>query len=74
MNFSFDAVFINRDLKNMKVVHIIETMCPFRISPIVNNAQMVLELPTGTIHKTGTKIGDQIVFCRKYELQGDDVN
>lgn len=66
MKFTFDAVFIK---SNLKVVHIIQIMCPFRISPIVHDAQMVLELPAGTISKTGTKIGDQLFLGK-----GDDVN
>jgi uncharacterized membrane protein (UPF0127 family) len=59
MKLSFDAVFVNNSLD---VVHIIEKMQPFRISPVVRKAKMVLELPAGTIPLTGTKIGDQLFF------------
>jgi len=61
MRFSFDAVFINSDLK---VVYLTEKMRPFRISPVVRDAEMVLELPAGTISRTGTEIGD-LLFIDK---------
>jgi uncharacterized membrane protein (UPF0127 family) len=66
MKFSFDAVFVNNSLE---VVHIIEKMQLFRISPVVRKAKMVLELPAGTMPLTGTKIGDQLFLGK-----GDDVD
>ncbi len=59
MRFDFDAVFISDSLK---VVYMIEKMRSFRISPVVRQAGMVLELPAGTILKTGTEIGDRLLF------------
>ena len=62
MKFDFDVVFINN---NLKIVHIIEKMCPFRISPVIQQAQMALELPAGTISITGTEIGDQLFIGKR---------
>jgi uncharacterized membrane protein (UPF0127 family) len=62
MRFIFDAVFLDG---NFKVVYQMAEIHPFRISPIVHDAQMVLELPAGTISKTGTKIGDQLFLGKR---------
>ena len=57
MKFPFDAVFLDRDLK---VVHLVEEMKPWRISPIKFASHGVLEIPAGAIARSGTKPGDQI--------------
>jgi uncharacterized membrane protein (UPF0127 family) len=56
MKFVFDAVFLDRDLR---VVHLTHEMKPWRISPIKRTAHGVLELPAGTIARSGTQVGDQ---------------
>ena len=56
MKFVFDAVFLDRD---RKVVHLMQEMKPWRISPIKFAAHSVLELPAGTIVRSGTELGDQ---------------
>lgn len=55
MRFSIDAVFISRE---NRVIHIIEDMKPWRCSAIIGKAAAVLELPAGTIAKTGIRKGD----------------
>jgi len=57
MRFPIDAVFI--DAVNV-IVHIEENIKPWRISKTVGKARSVLELPSGTVHATSTKIGDLI--------------
>jgi len=56
MKFVFDAVFLDRDLK---VVHLMPEMKPWRISAIKFSAHTVLELPAGMIARSGTALGDQ---------------
>ena len=56
MKFVFDAVFFDKDLK---VVHLMQEMKPWRISKIVFAAYSVLELPAGLIAQTSTALGDQ---------------
>ncbi|MFZ5650946.1 MAG: DUF192 domain-containing protein [Bacillota bacterium] len=46
MCFNIDLVFL--DLRGM-VVHLIRDMPPFRISPLVRRASLVVELPGGTV-------------------------
>jgi uncharacterized membrane protein (UPF0127 family) len=56
MQFDFDAIFLD---KNLRVVHLVHEMKPTRISKIVFAAHSVLELPAGLIGRTGTQVGDQ---------------
>jgi uncharacterized membrane protein (UPF0127 family) len=56
MHFVFDAVFLDKDLR---VVHLMHEMKPWRASKMVWTAQSVLELPAGIIAQTGTEMGDQ---------------
>ncbi len=62
MRFIFDAIFLDRDLR---VVHLMREMKPWRISKIVFSASSVLELPAGVITQTATALGDQFEMRRK---------
>lgn len=55
MRFRFDAVFLD---KHGKVLHLIESMKPCRISPIIKGGHSVLELEAGAIHASQTQVGD----------------
>jgi uncharacterized membrane protein (UPF0127 family) len=59
MRFVFDALFLGPDLK---VVRKYEGFRRNRISGVFWNARGVLELPAGTIERTGTEVGDEIEF------------
>ena len=59
MRFAFDALFLDADLK---VVHCIQSMPPMRVSPMIKTAKTVIELAPGTIIRTGTAIGDQLLL------------
>lgn len=48
MRFSIDAVFLDGQ---GEVVHLITNMSPYRISPVIKNSKMVIELPGGTVKK-----------------------
>jgi uncharacterized membrane protein (UPF0127 family) len=56
MRFTFDAIFLD---KNLRVVHLVREMKPWRISKMVFSAHSVLELPAGLISQTATELGDQ---------------
>ena len=58
MKFAFDAVYLSRKRKVIKVRH---SMVPWRIS-LCLLAHSVLELPAGTARATGTQKGDQLEF------------
>ncbi len=64
MKFIFDAIFLDKDLK---VVHLVRDMKPWRISKMVFAAHSVLELPAGHILQTATEMGDQ------FEMRQEEV-
>ncbi len=59
MSFPIDVAFLNRD---MRIVHIIPSMPPWRLSPHLFKAHSVLELPAGALAATGSSVGDELVF------------
>ena len=59
MAFEFDALFLN---VGMRVVALYRCFRKNRLSRIHWNARGVLELPGGTIDRTGTEVGDKIEF------------
>jgi uncharacterized protein len=63
MLFPIDLIFLNKD---KRVVHVEEHFRPFRISRISLKAASVLELPTHTIYRSGTKVGDALEISRNH--------
>jgi hypothetical protein len=59
MRFEFDALFLG---PGGKVVGRYERFRRNRISRVFWNSRGVLELPAGTIERTGTEVGDEIRF------------
>lgn len=59
MRFPIDVIYL--DGAN-RVVHLDEAMPPNRIGPFVRGCRAVLELPPGTIRRSQTRTGDQLVF------------
>ncbi len=59
MKFPIDVVFVDR---SRCVVGLCSDLKPFAFSPIFWKSACAIELPTGTIDKTQTKIGDQLKF------------
>jgi len=59
MRFEFDAVFLD---SGKKVIGLYKHFRRNRISRIFWNARGVLELPAGTVERTGTEVGDEIEF------------
>ncbi len=62
MKFIFDAIFLD---KNLRVVHLVSEMKPWRISKIKFGAKTVLELPAGAIAQSETEAGDQFELRRE---------
>ncbi len=57
MRFAIDVMFVD---KENKIIGLRENLKPFRLIPPFLKAFLVVELPTQTIQKTQTKIGDII--------------
>lgn len=58
--FAIDLVYLDADLR---VIHLIEHLGPFRVAPVKTGAQTVLELPVRTIYASRTKVGDKLLIC-----------
>ena len=58
MRFSIDVIFLD---ENNKVVGVIETMKPWRMSKWYFGSKRTLELPTGSL-KASVKEGDELIF------------
>jgi uncharacterized protein len=59
MRFPIDVLFLDHE---GIIVHLIESMKPFRISKHILKARSVLELPAFSIQGTDTQLGDRIEF------------
>jgi hypothetical protein len=57
MRYAIDVVFLDED---QRVVAVVEHLAPRAISPKVLGAASVLELPVGTIGRTGLMPGTRI--------------
>jgi len=55
--FPIDLIFLSKD---KRVVHLEEYFRPFRVSRVSLKTASVLELPTHTIYRSGTKVGDVV--------------
>lgn len=59
MRFPIDVIFLD---KQHTVVGLVDNIQPFRTSPFFLKASFGLELKSGTIQKTHTQIGDQLML------------
>src|SRR5258707_15837071 len=62
MRFPIDVVYLNRA---GTVVHVEHNLQPWRFSPVRMQAASVLELPSHTVARTGTALGDRIEIKMK---------
>ena len=60
MRFSIDAAFLD---KAGRVVRAIPDLRPWRATRIYPSASLVVELPAGTLARTGTIEGDELLFA-----------
>jgi len=63
MLFPIDLVFLSKD---RQVVHLEEHFRPFRVSRISLKAASVLELPTHTIYRSKTQMGDVLEISENH--------
>ena len=59
MRFTIDAVYLDH---RRQVVKLVSPLKPFRLSGVLRGAIAVIELPSGTIARTDTALGDQLRF------------
>ena len=70
MKFPIDVVFLN---KEFYVLGLISGMHPYRVSGVHMRGYSVIELPNGTIRKSGTEIGDQLEISLAETSEIDDL-
>lgn len=59
MNYSIDVLYLSKDLE---IVGLDETVKPATVGKYRKRAYSVLELPSGTIRQTETKIGNYLTI------------
>lgn len=59
MKFPIDVLFLDGE---NAVIRINENVRPYRFAPLVLGAKSVLELPSGTVSATATRVGDTVWF------------
>jgi uncharacterized protein len=58
MRFSLDVLYVDRD---DRVVRVQRGIKPWRIGPLITRGgRYVIELPAGSIDRSGTEVGDQL--------------
>ena len=57
MSIPIDVVYVSRD---DRVVGVDEQMAPWRMGRLYRQSRYVLELPAGTIARSGTQVGDAL--------------
>ncbi len=59
MRFPIDVIFLN---KEGKMVYLAVGMRPYNATPYIKRAHRVLELPAGTLSRSGSVLGDTVKF------------
>jgi len=59
MKFPIDVVFLDKD---NRVIAAVEHLRPHRITKVLLSAASVIELPAGTLHASGTAVGDLVLI------------
>jgi len=65
MLFAIDLVYL--DTAN-RVIHLVEHLKPFRISPIKIKCASILQLRPRVIYTSNTRVGDQLLICAPEEM------
>jgi uncharacterized membrane protein (UPF0127 family) len=66
MRFAIDIAYIDKDGRVLKMAHAVP---PFRVSIAPFRAHYALELPAGSLVKSGTKVKDVLRFVEEYEIE-----
>src|SRR5580704_7267552 len=66
MLFAIDVIYL--DAAN-RVIHLVEHLGPFRISPVRIKCASILELPSRTIYSSNTQVGDDLLICTPEEMR-----
>jgi uncharacterized membrane protein (UPF0127 family) len=70
MKFPIDVIFLDKD---KRVVNLVPSLAPYSATGIHLKAHSVLELPSGTIMKSHTEVGDQLDVSLETSSVMDDL-
>lgn len=70
MKFPIDVIFLDR---GNKVINLISSLPPYRVSSINFRAVSLVELPSGAIKKSHTEVGDQLEVSMAESSEMDDL-
>jgi uncharacterized protein len=59
MRMPIDVAFVDRDWRVLKTV---DSLKPWRLGPMIRKTRRVIELPAGSLQRTGSEPGDQLVL------------
>ena len=74
MLFPIDVVYLDEECR---VIHLIEHLAPFSVTPIRRNCDSVLQLPIRSIYQSRTQVEDHLIIrsvSRMQELWSVDAN
>ena len=66
MLFALDLIYL--DAAN-RVIHLVEHLGPFRISPVRIGCASILELNSRAIYSSNTQVGDELLICAPEEIK-----
>jgi len=66
MLFAIDLIYLDAA---KRVIHLVEHLGPFRISPIRMKCFSILELKSRAIYASNTQIGDELIVCSPEEME-----
>jgi hypothetical protein len=66
MRFAVDLIYL--DSAN-RVIHLVEHLRPFRISPFKRKCVSILEMRTRAIYFSNTQVGDELLICAPEEMK-----
>ena len=66
MRFPVDLIYLN---SANRVIHLVERLRPFRISPIRRKCASILEMRTRAIASSNTQVGDELIICAPDQMK-----
>lgn len=70
MKFPIDVIFLDR---GKKVINLISSLSPYRVTSFYLRADSLVELPNGMIKKSHTEVGDQLEVSLAESSEMDDL-
>ena len=63
--FPIDLIYLD---EQNRVIHLVEHLGPLRIAAVRRGCYSVLELPPRTVHRSNTRLGDELMICSPEQI------